>query len=47
MLALAGYMPDLAGCQSCGNELPDEPVFSLRHAGFSAAAVHPKAREYP
>ena len=47
MLALAGYMPDLAGCQSCGNELPDEPVFSLRHAGFFCRNCAPTAREYP
>ena len=47
MLALAGYMPDLAGCQSCGNELPDEPVFSLRHAGFFCRNCAPNGEGIP
>ena len=47
MLALAGYMPDLAGCQSCGNELPDEPVFSLRHAGFFCRNCAPDGEGIP
>lgn len=47
MLALAGYMPDLAGCQSCGNELPDEPVFSLRHAGFFCRVCAPDGEGIP
>ena len=46
-LALAGYMPDLAGCQSCGNELPDEPVFSLRHAGFFCRNCAPDGEGIP
>ena len=47
MLALAGYMPDLAGCQFCGNELPDEPVFSLRHAGFFCRNCAPDGEGIP
>lgn len=47
MLALAGYMPDLAGCQFCGNELPDEPVFSLRHAGFFCRCCAPDGEGIP
>ena len=47
MLALAGYMPNLVGCQACGNELPDEPVFSPRHAGFFCRRCAPDGEGEP
>ena len=41
MLSCAGYMPDISGCLKCGEENPDNPVFSLPHAGFFCQKCSP------
>lgn len=47
MLALAGYMPELTGCMSCGEELPDEPVFNVSRAGFFCRSCTPDGEGIP
>ncbi len=41
MLSNAGYMPDISGCLKCGAESPENPVFSINHAGFFCADCSP------